>query len=51
MLSTLALSMYKGTNALAWMNKKNTLNSAFYGMNLVKMWEGSDVSGNDITNV
>ena len=43
--------MYEGSITFTWMNLKITLNSAFYGMNLVKMCGGSDVIGNDISNV
>ena len=41
--------MYEGTITFTWMNLKIILNSAFYGMNLVKMCGG--VIRNDITNV
>ena len=43
--------MYEGTITFTWMNLKITLNSAFDGMNLLKMCGGSDVIGNDIYNV
>ena len=51
---------YKGSNVIdignyqctfTLMNKKITLNNAFYGMNLVEMCKCSDVIGNDITDV